>query len=141
MPRRKAATLTQREAQIMTVLWGRGEATAEQVRTALSDSPHDSSVRTLLRVLESKGYVRHDLRGKAYVYRPLVPRERAQKTAAKSLLEQLFAGSAENLVLRLIEENELSAEQLEEIVEEVRKVSEGRAGTRGSEGKNDSMIC
>jgi BlaI family penicillinase repressor len=137
MPRRKAATLTEREAQIMTVLWDRGEATADEVRSALPDSPHDSSVRTLLRVLESKGYVRHDMRGKAYVYRPVVPRERVQKTAAKSLLRQLFAGSAENLVLRLIEENEISAEQLEEIAEEVRRVPEGGAGTERGSKKND----
>ena len=57
MARSGSQALTEREAQIMGVLWSHGDATAEQVREWLPDRPHDSTVRTLLRVLETKGYV------------------------------------------------------------------------------------
>jgi predicted transcriptional regulator len=107
--------LTEREAQIMDVLWSLGEATAEQVREALPDQPHDSTVRTLLRVLESKGYVTHEAAGKAYLYRAEVARTKAQRTALRSLLARLFDGSARDLVLRLIEDERLTPEQLDEI--------------------------
>lgn len=117
MARPGSETLTEREAQIMDVLWRNAEATAEQVREALPDEPHDSTVRTLLRVLESKGYVAHESRGKAFVYRASVPRERAQRHAVRSLLSRFFGGSAEHLVLSLIEDERITPEQLEEIRE------------------------
>jgi predicted transcriptional regulator len=107
--------LTEREAQIMDVLWTRAEATAEQVREGLPDGPHDSTVRTLLRVLETKGYVEHDVRGKAFVYRASVARDKAQRHALRSVLARFFAGSAEDLVLRLIEDERITPAQLDEI--------------------------
>jgi predicted transcriptional regulator len=66
-------------------------------------------------VLESKGYVAHEARGKAYVYRPAVERDKAQRTAVRSLLARFFGGSAEALVLRLIEDERITPEQLEQI--------------------------
>src|SRR6478735_4424926 len=99
MTRPSSDFLTEREAQIMDVLWSRGEATAETVRLALPDEPHDSTVRTLLRVLKDKGYVRIVGRNPA-AYEPLVSREKAQSTATQSLLARLFQGAAESLVLR-----------------------------------------
>ena len=115
MARPPSETLTGREAQIMEVLWRLGEATAEQVRAGLPDAPHDSTVRTLLRVLATKGYVGREAAGKAFVYRPAVARAGAQRQALRDLIARLFAGSAEDLVLRLIEDDRLSAEQLDEI--------------------------
>ena len=69
MARTPSETMTGREAQVMDAVWRLGEATAEQVREALPAPLHDSTVRTLLRVLESKGYLGHEARGKTYVYR------------------------------------------------------------------------
>jgi BlaI family transcriptional regulator, penicillinase repressor len=115
MPRQNSESLTEREAQIMDVVWRLGEVTAEQVREALPGSPHDSTVRTLMRVLENKGYLTHEVRGKAYVHRALVGRQKAQKIAVRSVLARFFAGSAEDLVLRLIEDEHLSPEQLDEL--------------------------
>ncbi len=112
MVRPQEEALTAREAQIMEVVWRLGEASAEQVREAMPEAPHDSTVRTLLRVLESKGYLEHETRGKAYVYRARVEREKAQRRAVGSLLSRLFGGSAEDLVLRLIEDEQLTPEQL-----------------------------
>ncbi len=99
----------------MDVVWRLGEVTAEQVREGLPGSPHDSTVRTLMRVLETKGYLTHQTRGKAYVYRAAVGRRKAQRLAVRSMLTRFFAGSAENLVLRLIEDEQLSPEQIDEL--------------------------
>ncbi|MGO9464620.1 MAG: BlaI/MecI/CopY family transcriptional regulator [Isosphaeraceae bacterium] len=115
MARRNSDPLTEREAQIMDVVWRFSEVTAEQVRERLPGSPHDSTVRTLLRILETKGYLTHQTKGKAYVYRAAVGRQKAQRLAVRSMLTRFFAGSAENLVLRLIEDEQLSQEQLDQL--------------------------
>jgi predicted transcriptional regulator len=115
MARRASGSLTEREAQIMDIVWRLGEATAEQVREAMPGRPHDSTVRTLMRVLESKGYLAHEPRGKAYVYRAKVARRKAQGLVLRSVLARFFAGSAEDLVLRLIEDEHLSPAQLDEV--------------------------
>jgi BlaI family transcriptional regulator, penicillinase repressor len=125
--RPSSETLTNREAQLMDVLWNLGTATAEQVREALPDRPHDSTVRTLLRVLETKGYVTHDDRGRAYTYRPAVDRSKAQRTAVRGLVSRLFGNSAQALVLRLLEDEVLTPEQLEEIRQSVEPGSKSRA--------------
>jgi predicted transcriptional regulator len=115
MARGQSETLTVREAQIMDVIWEEGQATADQVREALPGQPHDSTVRTLLRVLESKGYLTHEVCGKAYVYRAAIGRQKAQKNALHSVLTRFFGGSAEDLVLRLIEDRQITPDQLEEL--------------------------
>jgi predicted transcriptional regulator len=124
--------LTEREAQIMNVLWTLGAAPADEVRAALPGKPHDSTVRTLLRILESKGYVLHDIRGKSYVYRPAVERAQAQRSALRNFLGRLFGGSAENLVLRLIEDEVLTPTQLEQI----RKSAQPRRAKRRRRGSS-----
>lgn len=115
MPRPTSDLPTQREAELLEALWKLGPATAEQIRAALADEPHDSTVRTLLRVLESKGYVEHDVRGKSYVYRAAVPRAKAQRAAVRRFVSRLFGGSAEDLVLRLLENEQITPEQLDRI--------------------------
>jgi predicted transcriptional regulator len=128
MARGRSESLTTREAQIMDVIWRLGEATADQIREAMDDAPHDSTIRTLLRVLESKGYATHEAIGKAYVYRAAVARKKAQKSAIASLLEQFFGGSAEDLVVRLIEDEAITAEQLDEL----RRPAPGAAEAKSS---------
>jgi predicted transcriptional regulator len=113
MARPQSETLTVRESQVMEAVWRLGDATAEQVREALPQSLHDSSVRTLLRILESKGYLRHKIRGKAYLYSAKVGRAKAQGKALRDILARFFGGSAEDLVLRLIDEEHLTNEQLD----------------------------
>ena len=115
MARGRSETLTAREAEIMDVVWRLGAATAEQIREGLEDRLHDSTIRTLLRILESKGFLAHEARGKAYVYRAAVERERAQGLALRTMLARFFRGSAEDLVLRLIEDEQITPEQLDEL--------------------------
>jgi len=114
MARPPSDFLTEREAQIMEILWTQGEANAETVRQALPDEPHDSTVRTLLRVLRDKGYVRVIGRQPAK-YQPRVSREQAQSKATRSLLARLFGGAAETLVLRLLEDEQLTPPQIEQL--------------------------
>jgi predicted transcriptional regulator len=118
--------LTEREARIMGVLWDLGTASAEEVREALPGQPHDSSVRTLLRVLEEKGYVRHVLLGRKYVYQPAVPRPEAQRAAIRSLLARFFDGSVEDLIIRMIGDGLIDLatwEKLKRVHREYRKRS------------------
>jgi predicted transcriptional regulator len=113
MPRPSAKVLTDREAELMNILWTWGPSTAEAVREALKDRPHDSTVRTLLRILKKKGYVRIS-RQQPAVYEAAVPRTDVQTKAARSLLTRFFGGSVEALVMRLVEDEELTVEQLSE---------------------------
>jgi BlaI family penicillinase repressor len=130
VPRLPTDILTEREAQIMDVLWRRGEALADQVREELPGRPHDSTVRTLLRILETKGFVAHETRGKSYVYRPAIERAQAQRSALRNFLGRLFEGSAESLVLRLVEDEVLTPQQLEQI----RKAAQSRSPRRRQGG-------
>jgi BlaI family transcriptional regulator, penicillinase repressor len=104
-------SLTDRESQLMDVLWSHGDATAEQIRELLPDRPHDSTVRTVLRILESKGYVTRQGRGRPLTYRAVVSRSKAQRAALMRLLGRLFGGSPEALALRLLEDRHLTPEQ------------------------------
>jgi len=102
----------------MGVLWSHGSATAEQVRDLLPDRPHDSTVRTLLRVLETKGYAARESPGRPTRYRALVSQAKAQRSALHSLLIQLFGGSPQALVQRLIDDQKLTPEEFRELAHE-----------------------
>ena len=115
MVRPTSETLTEREAQIMSILWELGEASADEVRERLPDDLHDSTVRTLLRVLTTKGYVRANRKSRPAVYRAVVPQSSVQEKAARGLLQRFFGGSAEALVLRLLEDEQLTSEQLDQL--------------------------
>ncbi len=110
-----AQNLTNRETEIMAVLWDLGSATADVIREALPGEPHDSTVRTHLRGLETKGYVRRKRQGKADVYRPTLPRQKAQGKAIQSLVSRFFGGSPEALIVRLLEDENISVEKLDEL--------------------------
>ena len=96
------ATLTKRERQIMDRLYRLGRATANEILDGLSGSPSSSTVRTQLRVLESKGVVRHEEEGLRYVYIPTVPRHAARRSALKHLVETFFDGSNAKVVAALL---------------------------------------
>jgi BlaI family penicillinase repressor len=121
-PGRLDTVLTKRERQIMDVLYRLGRATAGEIRDGLPGAPTDSTVRTQLRVLESKGHVRHDELGLRYVYMPTVPRRAARKTALKHLVDTFFDGSSASVVAALLggEAARVSDEELDRIAELVR---------------------
>lgn len=121
------STLTRRERQIMDVLYRLGRATAGEVMAELPGSPHDSTVRTQLRVLEEKGYVRHEAEGLRYVYMPAVARSTARRDALQHLLDTFFDGSAEQVVGALLggEGKRVSEAELNRIAEMIAKAKKG----------------
>ena len=94
--------LSRRERQIMDILFERGEATAAEVMAALSDPPSNSAVRSLLRILEEKGHVRHVKKGMRYLYRPVQARRSAAHSVLKQVLQTFFGGSVEKAVTTLL---------------------------------------
>jgi len=131
MARPPSETLTEREAHLMVVLWDRGSATVEQVREALDDPLADSTVRTMLRILEVKGYVERDPASRAHVYRPVVDRRQAQRSAARKLVDRLFDGSAAVLVQRLVEDQQLDADQLAKLRRVLAQAAPSSSRSRG----------
>jgi BlaI family penicillinase repressor len=104
--------LSHRELDVMAVLWAKGSGTVTEVREALRDRLAYTTVLTVLRTLEEKGFAGHEEEGKAHRYRPLVARERAGQSALRRMVEQLFAGSPELLLTQLVSDRKLSAGEL-----------------------------
>jgi BlaI family transcriptional regulator, penicillinase repressor len=94
--------LSRRERQIMDFLFRVGRATAADVMEGIPDAPSYSAVRALLRILETKGHIRHEEEGRAYVYMPLVRRADARQSALSHLLKTFFDNSAEQAVAALL---------------------------------------
>jgi predicted transcriptional regulator len=119
--------LSRRERQIMDILYERGKATAAEVMAALSDSPSNSAVRSLLRILEEKGHVRHVNQGMRYVYRPVRPRQSAAHSVLKQVLRTFFGGSVEKAVTTLLSapDSQLSEAELERLAELIARSREG----------------
>jgi predicted transcriptional regulator len=109
--------LSRRERQIMDVLFARGRATGQEIQEGLPDNPNYSSVRTILRVLERKGYIRHAEEGLRYVYEPTVPREAASRSALQRIIRTFFDGSAKEAAAALLDPSafHLSEEELNEL--------------------------
>lgn len=114
--------LTKRERQIMDVLYRLGRATAAEIVTRVPGAPGNSTVRTQLRVLETKGHVRHEEQGLRYIYMPTVPRHSARRSALKHLVETFFDGSTAKAVAALLggEAARVSDAELERIAELVK---------------------
>ena len=104
---------TARELDVMSVLWERGPSTVAEVRKALDDTLAYTTVLTVLRILEEKGHVAHTTEGRAHRYRPLVERAAAGGSALKRVTQRLFGGSPELLLTRLVEDEDLTDEELE----------------------------
>jgi BlaI family penicillinase repressor len=115
--------LSRRERQILEILYQRGKASASDVREAMPDAPSYSAVRTLLRVLEEKGHVKHRAEGLRYVYAPTVGLEKAKRGAVKHLLDTYFEGSPEQIVAALLDvsSTRLTKEELDRMTAMIEK--------------------
>jgi len=123
------AQLSRRERQIMEIVYRAGRASASEVLARLPDPPSYSAVRALLSILESKGHLRHELSGNRYVYQATVGKERARRSALRSMIDTFFEGSAAKVVAALLDlpRDDLSAQELarlSQLIEQARK--EGR---------------
>ena len=119
MPPRQSETLTQAELRIMNVLWLKRSGTVQLILDSLSQKPPlaYNSVLTTIRVLERKGYIKHSKDGRAHVYAPLVGRKEATRSEIRHLVGRFFKNSHEQLVLNILEDQGIEAEELDRLRE------------------------
>jgi BlaI family transcriptional regulator, penicillinase repressor len=115
----------------MDFIWTHGSTTAEACREALTSTRpmKDSTIRTVLRRLEEKGYLTHEIEGRTFIYKPSDQRRNVAVRAVKNIIDRFCGGSAEALVLGMVDNAVLDRKQLERMA---RKIAEGKI----SEGKN-----
>ena len=129
MPAKRTVTelpLSRRERQIMDILYAAGKASASEIQERLPDQPSNSTVRTILRVLERKGYVRHVEEGLRYMFLPAVPREAARASAMQRVLRTFFGGSAKEAIAAFLDPNafDMSRADLEELARMIERAKQ-----------------
>ena len=124
------AQLTDLQQAVLKVIWTGGEATAEQVREGLLPTRplKDSSVRTVLRRLEARGYLSHRVEGKTFVYRAERPSASIAASAVRRIIDRFWAGSTERFLVGMVDEEVLSVEDLERLARQAK----GKAGREGA---------
>ena len=117
MARKPSPALTDAEARVMAVLWERKEASVAEVVNALSTKRvvSYSTVQTMLRILEAKGYVSHQKAARAFIYRPIVDERQARRRALKHLVARLFHGSPALLILNVLEDERIDPAELKQL--------------------------
>jgi predicted transcriptional regulator len=126
LPPRKSATLTEAELRLMDILWQKGPSTVQQVVDALPEKQPlaYNSVLTTMRILEKKAYVEHVKDGRAHVYKALMERKEASRFEILHLVNRFFKDSHEALVLNIIEDQTIDAEELRRL-QQLMKTSRG----------------
>jgi predicted transcriptional regulator len=128
LARKKSLNLTEAELRLMDVIWQKKSATVAEVAEALPKQLGlaYNTVLTTMRILEDKGYVRHSKpkEGRAFIYKPVVSREDASRSAVRHLLSRFFGDSKEALVLNLLEDNDLSDNERKRIQALLKEESE-----------------
>jgi BlaI family penicillinase repressor len=132
MPKPKSDVLTEAEQRVMRVLWAKGEASVREVTDELEDSypVAYNTVLTILRILTDKDYVSPRQDGRAFIYRPTVTRAEARSRALRKVVSTFFEGSPTELAQHLIRTENLSADELQSLKDELDSVS-------SEEGKDD----
>src|SRR5688572_16527098 len=122
------------ESAVMQVVWAKERATADEVRIALArrQDLKDSTIRTILRRLEEKGYIEHDVDGRTYVYRPRVEPQNVASQQVRGIIDRFCRGSVENLLVGMVDDNLITSDKLRELVE---KIEQAEAEERKSSGK------
>ncbi len=128
MARKKSAGLTDGELRLMEIIWKLGAGTVADVVNALPKSIplHYSTVLTTMRILERKGYLKHVKEGRAFVYKPVVGKDQARDGALAHLLRRFFEGSPELLMLSLVQQKKIDADEFGRIQERIRKAGEAQ---------------
>jgi len=121
MPRRKSEQMTPLELEIMQVLWDTGPANVQTVQRGLKRELAYTTVQTMLTVLHRKKKVKRTLKDKAYIYTPAVTRTKFTGQAVREFVDRLFGGSAEGLVMSLLQEKHLTPEKLASLHELIEK--------------------
>jgi predicted transcriptional regulator len=121
MPPKRSITLTEAELRLMRVLWERGESAVAEVVTAVADETPlaYNSVLTTIRVLERKGYVTHRQEGRAFLYSACVAQQEASRAEVQHMLSRFFGNSRERLLLSLLGDDEITADELRRLKETI----------------------
>ncbi len=121
MPPKKSNTLTEAELRLMKILWRRGESAVTDLVEAMPEGEilAYNSVLTTIRILEQKGYVEHRQEGRAFVYWPCVAEQEASRSEVRHLMKRFFGNSREQLLLSLLGDDEVSAEELQRLKEAI----------------------
>lgn len=107
--------LTRLELQIMQVIWREGSGTVAHVQESLDQQLAYTTVQTMLNILTRKGKLKRELRGRAFVYKPAVTHAKASVAAARDLIDRMFGGSSEELVMSLIKSRQLDPDKIAEL--------------------------
>lgn len=135
MSRTATKTFTDKELEIMQVIWELGEATAREIQERLPGERHYNSVLTIIRVLERKGHLTHRPQGKAHVYRARQQPAKSRGRVLTHLIKQVFGGSAASLVLHLVETGDLTEDDLHEVRSKIAARTAAKQNRSGQGGK------
>ena len=117
MKRRSKPALTKLELELMQVIWRLGSATVSAVQTDLNRPLAYTTIQTMLNILERKGMLRRELRGRAYVYSARVTKAKALGHGVRDLIDRMFGGSSEELVMSLLKTGQIDAKRLAELMQ------------------------
>ena len=124
MGKQEAESLTKLELQIMQVIWRLGPSTVGAVQEGLEQELAYTTVQTMLNILHRKGKLKRKLRGKAYQYAAAVSHAKASGHAVRDLIDRMFGGSSEELVMSLIKNKQLDAERIAELTRRLEQQEE-----------------
>jgi predicted transcriptional regulator len=141
MPPRRSNTLTEAELRLMKILWRRGESAVTDLVAALPDGAAlaYNSVLTTIRILEQKGYVEHRQEGRAFVYRPCIAEHEASRSEVRHVLNRFFGDSRERLLLSLLGDDEITAEELDRLKAVIRSAAPDGREVEAVEGKAEVL--
>jgi predicted transcriptional regulator len=135
-PREEQPRLSRLEGAVMEVVWSKERVTAEDVRQALARRRpfKESTIRTLLRRLEEKGYVEHDVEGRTYVYRPRASQQNVAAQQVRGIIERLCRGSVENLLVGMVDDNLITPDKLKELAARIAAAEAAPANPKRKRG-------
>jgi predicted transcriptional regulator len=126
MPKAEQLPLTKLELQIMQVIWREGAGTVAEVQQVLDPPLAYTTVQTMLNILTRKRKLKRELRGRAFIYRPTVTHAKASLQAARDLIDRMFGGSSEELVMSLIKSRQLDPDKIAELTRRLEEEEESR---------------
>ena len=114
--------LTRAEEDLMQIIWDLGPCTVSQIRDVIAQKndgkkPPHSTISTIVRILDEKGYLTHKVYGRTYEYRPIISRKEYSKTSLKKLVNDYFNGSMDTLVSFMVKEDDLKISELSDLVD------------------------
>jgi predicted transcriptional regulator len=130
MPPKKSNTLTEAELRLMKILWRRGESAVNDLVAAIpgGETLAYNSVLTTIRILEQKGYVEHRQEGRAFIYQACVAEEEASRSEVRHVLSRFFGNSREQLLLTLLGDADVTAEELQRLKDAIRNAESDTEG-------------